>query len=157
MRSEDALTAGIKSLVSRTTNALLKFMTVPFDLAATQNKPEWRNDLVWPQSYGDLRRHVVQTAELVSQEVLRIEAGSLADTAIIALPALLQSTTVLSSAATLVNEAGQRSVSLAGGPPELTVLTCCAKSQADYTHGACFPPPVRAPIDVLRRIARTVT
>lgn len=132
-------------------------MTVPFDLAATQRDSDWRKHLVWPQSYDELRHSVAQTAELVSQDILRIKPGPLANAAIVAAPALLQSVMVFSSAATLVKGARKKGVSLDGGPPELVKLMGGVEGKADYTQGSFSPPPVKSRLDVFRRIARTAS
>lgn len=128
---------------------------VPFDLAAAEAMPGWRDGLAWPQSVAPVRREMEARYRALLERTAALEPN-LRRAAILSLGRIVSSVSALLECALLVEAERTSGIAVQGGPAEL-----------DWLRGVGTTPPVTpqrigqpqsaTALPALRRLARTAS
>lgn len=128
---------------------------VPFDLAATQSDPNWRDTLRWPLHPTESKEAALRVADELAGFTASLDQSE-KDTVLLAMPVIQNHFTTYILAALAFDCGAQEGIRMEGGPPALATLAGSAPSTAAYTPSSALPH-VQPRWRVLRRAARTAS
>ncbi len=95
---------------------------VPFDLAAIQDTPDWREKFVWPLRHQAIYAECMPFVHRVIVNFDTLDKGFVKDTLLVCLPRLLSSAVSLIETAMLIEASETLSQKIIGGPREVYLL-----------------------------------
>ncbi|MEE9210351.1 MAG: hypothetical protein V3U23_07845, partial [Kiloniellales bacterium] len=129
---------------------------MPFDLAAAEAFPDWRERLAWPVPHAELTRRLRTQLRCVLDFVAGLDDDDLRAIMLLASQAFLPPVRALAQAALWIQAERKTGIRLAGGPPELAYLRgeWDADRPPPCSISVVYEAPPRVRAVTARRVAR---
>jgi len=129
----------------------------PFDFAATEAMPDWRERVAWPVSYAQTFSASTALLRALLTEIQAIERAELLDTVTLAAGGIAASTLPLVGAALAAQSGEACGMRLVGSTPELDFLRGSLAEPPPPRGREPFKPDARPRGVLIRRLARTAS